>query len=143
MSRDAAVTLVKFMVVPFGMVIWITLVGLAFGITTITYSVPDAYAIRHFKAQKAQSGANVVITISRSTRGGGEPRLEYFADISFELPAYDPNIPNDVFVKRRNAMFADAQTLAHEKKLEQDAKKAYLAGAPSITVKVPDPNEMN
>jgi hypothetical protein len=111
--------------------------------TVITYNIPDVYGLKLLEALEAQSDSNVVIRITKVDKSGGEPRVTYFADISFDLPERDPALSNGDFVKRRMARFADALRLAHEKKLLQDIRKTYLAGTPSVNVNDPDPNEMN
>jgi hypothetical protein len=110
-----------------------------FGVTTITYNVPDIFGIPLFKALKAQSYTNMNISFQGMHQEGVE---DYVANITIILPAYDANLPNDVFVKRRMARIASGLKVAHELKLADEARKLYLDAAPIIDVNDVDPNDM-
>jgi hypothetical protein len=117
--------------------------SVAVAVTTITYNIPDNYGVKLLDAYIAQSDARVRIEI-RGNKGTGSEGTEYYhAILDFRTPVYDPNVPHAAFVKRRTALFVDALRVAHERKLKVDSYEEYIAGAPSVDVNEPDPNEMN
>lgn len=128
----------------YGLLIAVVLTaGIAFGVTTITYNIPDVYGADLLAALIAQSDAHVRIEITGS-QGAGNPDVEdYRAILDFRTPVYDPNVANAMFVKRRIALFADALRIAHQRKLKNDIRETYLEAAPGVDVNEPDPNEMN
>ena len=115
----------------------------AYGVTVITYNVPDSFGAKLLAACIAQSDAHVTITI-RGSQGASDPNQEdYSAKIDFRTPPHDPNVPNAIFVKRRIALFASAIQAAHQRKLKNDTRNDYIEAAPIVDVNEPDPNEMN
>jgi hypothetical protein len=110
-----------------------------YAVTTITYNIPDNYGKELLAALIAQSDARVSIEIRSHTPN---PEDDYDCRIDFRTPAYDPNVAPAVFVKRRMALFADALTVAHKKKLKEDIRNEYYQNAPLVDVNEPDPNNM-
>ena len=124
-------------------IVILCIAGIALGVTTITYNIPDVFGAKLLTALKAQADAHIRIGIRGSQNSIDPNEEDYSTFIDFRTPPHDPNVTNVVFVKKTIALYASALEKAHEKWLKIEARKLYDAGSPSIDVNEPDPNEMN
>jgi len=116
--------------------------GIALGVTTITYNVPDVFGVKLLAALMAQADAHVSIEI-RGDRDSSEPGDEYSTRVHFRTPAKPAGMTNAVFVKKTIGLYASALEKAHQKWLYREIRIAYDANAPVEDIGVPDPNELN
>ena len=121
----------------------VLMAGLAFGVTTITYNIPDAYGLKLLNALIAQSGARIRIEVWGLNEESEPGSNTYHTVFDFDTPTHDPNVPNAEFVKKRVAFIADAFKVSHERKVKNDAHKTYMDSAPSVDVNEPDSGNMN
>ena len=111
-------------------------VSIAYGVTTVTYNISDAYALKLMAAFTAQDNCHVVITFT----GTGDNDV-YHAKMDISPTLMTPKEPgesNQAYGKRRIGIIIDAVRLAHEKKLLKDTRDTYMASAPSVDVNEPN-----